>query len=75
MPIYNKVEIGRAAKQRGFVRDTFEKVLRLKEILCFLNEKICMFQNSYLMMRKSQKELRVIQWRFGNVNNSPVNLK
>ena len=38
MPIYNKVEIGRAAKQHGFVRDTFEKVLRLKEILCYLNE-------------------------------------
>ena len=38
MPIYNKVEIGRTAKQRGFVRDTFEKVLRLKEILRFLNE-------------------------------------
>ena len=38
MPIYNKVEIGRAAKQHGFVRDTFEKILRLKEILCYLNE-------------------------------------
>ena len=38
MPMYNKVEIGRAAKQHGFVRDTFEKVLRLKEILCYLNE-------------------------------------
>lgn len=38
MPIYNKVEIGRAAQQYGFVRDTFEKVLRLREILRFLNE-------------------------------------
>ncbi len=38
MPIYNKVEIGRVARQHGFVRDTFEKVLRLKEILRFLNE-------------------------------------
>ncbi len=38
MPIYNKVEIGRAAQQQGFVRDTFEKVLRLKEILRYLNE-------------------------------------
>lgn len=38
MPIYNKVEIGRVAQQHGFVRDTFEKVLRLKEILCYLNE-------------------------------------
>ena len=38
MPIYNKVEIGRVAQQQGFVRDTFEKVLRLKEILRYLNE-------------------------------------
>ena len=30
---YNRVELGKAAKERGFVRDTFEKVLRLKEIL------------------------------------------
>lgn len=35
MPIYNKVEIERVAKQYGFARDTFEKVLRLKEILRF----------------------------------------
>lgn len=38
MPIYNKVEIGRVAQQQGFVRDIFEKVLRLKEILRYLNE-------------------------------------
>lgn len=36
--MYNKVEIGRVAQQHGFVRDTFEKVLRLKEILRYLNE-------------------------------------
>ena len=38
MPIYNKAEIGRVAQQYGFVRDTFEKVLRLKEVLKYLNE-------------------------------------
>lgn len=38
MPIYNKMEIGRMAQQYGFVRDTFEKVLRLKEILKYMNE-------------------------------------
>lgn len=38
MPIYNKIEIGRVAQQYGFVRDTFEKVLRLKEILRYMNE-------------------------------------
>lgn len=38
MPIYNKAELGRVAQQHGFVRDTFEKVLRLREILRYLNE-------------------------------------
>lgn len=38
MPIYNRVELGRVAQQLGFVRDTFEKVLRLREILRYLNE-------------------------------------
>ena len=33
-----KAELGRMATESGFVRDTFEKVLRLKEILKFLNE-------------------------------------
>lgn len=37
MPQYNKADIGRAATHYGFVRDTFEKVLRLKEILEFFN--------------------------------------
>lgn len=37
MPVYDKAEIGRAAQQHGFVRDTFEKVLRLREILRYLN--------------------------------------
>ncbi len=35
---YNKAQIGRIATKNGFVRDTFEKVLRLKEILKFINE-------------------------------------
>jgi predicted nucleotidyltransferase component of viral defense system len=38
MPIYNKAEIARISQEYGFVRDTFEKVLRLKEILRFMNE-------------------------------------
>lgn len=38
MPIYNKVEVGRVAQEHGFVRDTFEKVLRLKEVLLYINE-------------------------------------
>lgn len=38
MPRYNRADLGRMASESGFVRDTFEKVLRLKEILKFLNE-------------------------------------
>jgi len=38
MPQYNRAELGRIAAESGFVRDTFEKVLRIKEILRFLNE-------------------------------------
>ncbi len=34
---YNRVELGKEAKKYGFVRDTFEKVLHLKEILKFFN--------------------------------------
>lgn len=37
MVTYNKGQLGLAAKRGGFVRDTFEKVLRLKEILTYLN--------------------------------------
>lgn len=35
---YNKVQLGIAATKSGFVRDTFEKMLRLKEILKYFNE-------------------------------------
>lgn len=34
---YNKGQLGQMAKQYGFVRDTFGKVLRLKEILTYMN--------------------------------------
>jgi len=38
MSQYNRAELGRMATESGFVRDIFEKVFRLKEILKFLNE-------------------------------------
>lgn len=38
MAQYNRAEIGRMAAESGFVRDTYEKVIRLKEILRFFNE-------------------------------------
>lgn len=34
---YNRGEVGRAAKKAGFVRDTYEKTLRLIEILKYIN--------------------------------------
>ena len=34
----NKIQLGRIAKQHGFVRDTLEKVIRLTEVLKFINE-------------------------------------
>lgn len=33
---YNKIELEKVAREHGFVRDTFEKVLRLKEVLAFI---------------------------------------
>ena len=40
MPQYNKNDVGALAKEYGFVRDTFEKVLCLQEILRFINEAV-----------------------------------
>ncbi len=37
MPSYNKRDIENRSRELGFVRDTFEKVLRLKVILEFMN--------------------------------------
>ena len=38
MPQFDRFELDRRAREYGFVRDTFEKVLRLKLILAFLNQ-------------------------------------
>ena len=37
MPKYNRSELDVTARKYGFLRDTFEKVLRLKEILSYFN--------------------------------------
>jgi len=39
MPTYNKANLAMAASQYGFQRDTFEKVLRLKKVLEYCQEK------------------------------------
>lgn len=38
MLMYNKSEIANIANEYGFQRDTFEKVLRLKTVLEFIQE-------------------------------------
>ena len=37
MPMYDKITLGRKAQELGFVRDAYEKMRRLTEILQFLN--------------------------------------
>ena len=37
MPVYDKATLGTQATGHGFIRDTFEKVLRLIDILSFIN--------------------------------------
>jgi len=37
MPVYNKAILSAQAAELGFIRDTFEKVLRLVDILGFIN--------------------------------------
>ncbi len=36
MTQYNRIELGKQAKELGFIRDTYEKVCRLSEILSFI---------------------------------------
>lgn len=38
MPKFDKITLGRQARELGFVRDTFEKVCRLAEILSFMEQ-------------------------------------
>lgn len=38
MPKFDKITLGRQARELGFVRDTFEKVCRLAEILSFIEQ-------------------------------------
>ena len=49
---YNKGQLGQKAKQYGYVRDTFEKVLRLKEILMYLNTDEYLHQHDYFQSAK-----------------------
>ena len=37
MSRFNKAVLAREARRHGFVRDTFEKVIRLEEVLAYLN--------------------------------------
>ncbi len=43
MPDYDRITIGRQAKELGFVRDTFEKVCQLIDILRFIENDTLLF--------------------------------
>ena len=49
-------ELNNIAKEHGFVRDTLEKMIRLVEVLTYINN-------------ESLIESKNIQWQFGNVEN------
>ena len=49
MPQYNRNELELAARRHGFTRDTFEKVVRLKEILAWINDHP--FLSQHLMLK------------------------
>ena len=49
MRTFDKSELGRIARQYGFVRDTFEKVIRLTDILRFINKDG--FLNEHLVLK------------------------
>ena len=38
MPQFDKITLGRQARELGFVRDTFEKVCRLAEVLSLMEQ-------------------------------------
>ena len=46
---FDKAELGRIAKQYGFVRDTFEKVIRLTDILRYINKDV--FLKEHLVLK------------------------
>ena len=37
---FDRITLGRQAKELGFVRDTFEKVCRLADVLSFMESEI-----------------------------------
>ena len=37
---YDRITLGRQAKELGFVRDTFEKVCRLADVLAFMEQDV-----------------------------------
>jgi predicted nucleotidyltransferase component of viral defense system len=45
MPNFDKAVLGARAAELGFIRDTFEKVVRLSEILGFMNSDPLLFES------------------------------
>ena len=61
MPQYNRRELDARAREYGFNRDTFEKVLRLRTILEFLNTHEYMCEHLLLKGGKGTVSYQQIQ--------------
>lgn len=61
MPQYNRIELEREANKYGFLRDTFEKVLRLERILEFFNTEN-LLKNHFLL--KGGTAVNLIMFEF-----------
>ena len=64
MTVYNKAAVGRFAKEKGFPRDTFEKVLRLKEVLAFMSVSLVWLLMAIVLSRPSFHDLifKYFEW-------------
>ena len=62
MPHYDKKTLNKVARETGFSRDTFEKVLRLKEILTFFNQHNLLSQK---LMLKGGSAINLLLYIYG----------
>lgn len=58
MNSYNKIYLEKIAKEKGFVRDNLEKVMRLSEILQYFNQNEFLHDSLVLKRRNSYQSHR-----------------
>lgn len=51
MKNYDRITMGRLAKEQGFVRDTLEKVCRLTDILLFIQQDDYLFDDDSILKK------------------------